>query len=110
MDDRLRHSKDETAAGRAGIEALRAQLGRRPPIPAEPVQQQPAERPLREAADWPANLEAEMAWGAERERLERRVAELEAEASRLRRSLAAVLREAANGVAGVEQSGENLEG
>ena len=96
VDDRLRHTDEELAAGRAGIEAVRTQLGNLRSA-AQPGRRSP--QPERETIELP-QLEAEMTWGAERERLEKRVNELEEEVRHLRRALAAILREAAHAVAG----------
>ena len=93
MDDRLRHTDDEVTAGREGLAAVRAQLGWPPRRPSH----EHASLPTRETVELPG-LEAEMAWGAERDRLQARVLELETEIDRLRGTLAAILRHAADAV------------
>lgn len=99
MDDRLRHTPEERDAALAAIRSIRANLTTPPPVSAvpEPGRERPPVEPPLEDRDR-ARMEVEMAWGAERSRLEARVNELEIEVTRLRRALAAILRHAANAV------------
>ena len=105
MDDRLQRTADEQAAAVEGIRALRVQLGG--------ARATESRRLVRNSGvDWDERhepdiamiemhqLEAEMAWGVERSRLEARVAALEAETVQLRRALASILRHAADAVGG----------
>ena len=92
MDERLRHTDEETAAGREGIQAVRARLGAMRPV----VVPRPPSK-ARETVELP-QLEAEMAWGVEREQLQARIHDLEVEVLSLRRALGAILRHAADAV------------
>ena len=97
MDEQLRHTPEETEAGRAGIEALRAQLGRRRAERSEATTVAIPDSVERETVT-PPSLEAEIAWGADRERLEAQIIELEAEVTRRRQGLGGVLRAAAGAI------------
>lgn len=90
---------DTIAVGRANIAKIRKQMDLRRPSTRT---QEP--RPEQESADRDDRpddvnlMAAQMAAGAERDRLADRVAELEGENRRLRRALAAVQRAAAEGI------------
>lgn len=93
VDERLRHTDDEITAGREGIQAVRARLGQPRALP----ERHTTDPDLRETVAVP-HLEAEMAWGAERERLDARIRALKTEVAHLCRALATILREAATAV------------
>lgn len=97
----MRHTPEERDVALAAIRSIRASLTTSLPaavvgVP-EPGRERPQVEASREEGDR-ARMEVEMAWGAERSRLETRVNELEIEVTRLRRALAAILRHAANAV------------
>ena len=106
MDDRLRHTSEEAAAGREALAELRARFrrARLGDAPAGPERGKGREaESSRLEAEIGLSSEAdrfaiEMAWGAERERLEGRIEELESEVAALRRALGQVLRAAATAV------------
>ena len=97
----MRHTPEERDVALAAIRSIRASLGTSLPAAVVGVPGPGRERPRVEASREEgdrARMEVEMAWGAERSRLEARVNELEIEVTRLRRALAAILRHAANAV------------
>lgn len=107
MDDdnptapRLPLDDDTIALGHRHIAALRAQLNRRHTTPTPPAP--PTTPPIHGAADiggdaYTDRMVADMAAGAERDRLAARVTQLETEVAQLRAALAAILHTAANAV------------
>ena len=106
MDDRLRHTSEETAAGREALAELRARFRRARPgdelaRPGRGKGREVESSRLEAAIGVPSEADRfarEMAWGAERDRLERRIEELESEVAALRRALGEILRAAATAV------------